>query len=620
MKNVLLVLLLFTLFLPSKDVAAAPSLQTATAAEVINAINTTRFLNGRYPYAINTTLMAIAQSHSIYQASISEMTLTGANGGRVSDRAASVGYGAGAVIHVNEMVYAGRSATAVAALEFWISSEIISPILLSGEFHEFGVGVATDGTTTYITVNVGSIEGVTNALPLGQSTPITTGSTVEDIPTTTPPIDGSDTGAIIENQPDLGSSETNSGESEIPPNARSNSAPDQVVPQLGLLQNPALLWTIIIMQLLAMGGLGYLIWIIRRNGVDRAQGGKKHKTMAGTIPFQELSYKEQFRRLEILARRALENYDLEVIRLTPLQYRLNAAFKVEAVAKDEPGADPQKYLLRINSPIFQSETNIRSEMQWLNAIHRDTKLVAPNPLKTTERTLLTTVEVDGVPERRHAVVLHWVEGKSPFDNLTPDILTKLGAYAGKLHKHAIEYNPPVGFERKHWNLAGFAGEMLDVPVTKARRSLSAKQLAIIEKATKKIEKVTDQLGGDPEVFGLIHAELHENNYLIMDGEVRVIDFDTCGWGYFLYELAVTLSTIIARPHYPALKDALLNGYRQERTLTREQELMLVPFIAARFMTNIFWLAGHVDESAFAVDAPRLINRNIEFLEQFARNN
>ena len=34
----------------------------------------------------------------------------------------------------------------------------------------------------------------------------------------------------------------------------------------------------------------------------------------------------------------------------------------------------------------------------------------------------------------------------------------------------------------------------------------------------------------PDVFGLIHAHLHQENCLIHRGEVRAIDFDHCGYG------------------------------------------------------------------------------------------
>jgi Ser/Thr protein kinase RdoA (MazF antagonist) len=62
------------------------------------------------------------------------------------------------------------------------------------------------------------------------------------------------------------------------------------------------------------------------------------------------------------------------------------------------------------------------------------------------------------------------------------------------------------------------------------------------------------------VFGLIHADLHQENYLFHGKQVRAIDFDDCGYGPFVYDLAVTLSELEHRADYPTLRAALLAGY------------------------------------------------------------
>jgi len=47
-------------------------------------------------------------------------------------------------------------------------------------------------------------------------------------------------------------------------------------------------------------------------------------------------------------------------------------------------------------------------------------------------------------------------------------------------------------------------------------------------------------GGRP---GLIHADLHLGNALFWSDEVRVIDFDDCGFGYWLYDIAFALKQV-----------------------------------------------------------------------------
>lgn len=50
----------------------------------------------------------------------------------------------------------------------------------------------------------------------------------------------------------------------------------------------------------------------------------------------------------------------------------------------------------------------------------------------------------------------------------------------------------------------------------------------------------DMLGERSATFGLIHADLHLDNVLFAGGEARPIDFDDCGLGHWLYDIAVTL--------------------------------------------------------------------------------
>jgi Ser/Thr protein kinase RdoA (MazF antagonist) len=335
---------------------------------------------------------------------------------------------------------------------------------------------------------------------------------------------------------------------------------------------------------------------------------------AASAPFDSLSHEDQYELMESLAKKALSFYDLDLLSVTRLQYRLNATFQIEALPHGAGG--PRRYMLRISAPGFHSQANVRSEMQWLRSIRDHTNLIVPDPLHTNTGDLVATVEHSGIPEARHCVLLHWLEGKAPYENLTPGVMEKVGRFMGQLHQHAASFSPPNGFERKKWDLEGMMGETLDVPAHKARSALATSQIETIEATGRIVNRAMQQLGKDREVFGMIHADLHERNYLLFNDEIRAIDFDTCGEGYYVYDLAVALSTLLRRRDLSALKASLLNGYRQARPLSPEHENLITPFIAARLMTHTFWLAGHKDDRVFRNTAPELIERQVAFLQQF----
>jgi len=84
--------------------------------------------------------------------------------------------------------------------------------------------------------------------------------------------------------------------------------------------------------------------------------------------------------------------------------------------------------------------------------------------------------------------------------------------------------------------------------------------------------------------GLIHADFRLANLLIHEGNVRVIDFDDCGLGWFLYDAASAVTFFEDRPEVPALLDAWLEGYRRVRPLAKEDETELWTLIMMRRLT------------------------------------
>jgi Ser/Thr protein kinase RdoA (MazF antagonist) len=328
--------------------------------------------------------------------------------------------------------------------------------------------------------------------------------------------------------------------------------------------------------------------------------------------FQDLTPGGQFRRLRRLAQIALEAYDIRVVRLSPLQHWLNTTFRVEA----SQGA---RYALRIHRPGFQAQSMVRSELLWLTAICQETDLRVPEPLLTRDWRLLTTVSMPGVPEPRHCVLFHWVHGRFRHTRLSATALEQVGAFMARLHLHAESFKPPAGFVRQRWDLAGLMGEALGVNPQKSRAALTSRQRQIIDDTAGRVRQAMGTLGEGPEVFGLIHADLHQGNYLFHKGQVRAIDFDTSGWGHYIYDVAVTFSTLLTWKTYPALRAAFLKGYRRVRQFSGEQQAYLETFIAARLLAHTLWLAGRLDEPMFQERAPRRVENQIEELERFLKS-
>jgi len=198
--SLLLFLLIASMPAPCNSKALA---QSSQAYDLIAAVNQLRVANGLPPYEINASLMASAQAHSEYQASIGSVTHTGAGGTRARDRAAYAGYGGGATIYVSENIAGGMSFTIPSVVQMWQGDSLHLNTMLGTDYQDIGAGVASSGQQTYYTIDVGYIAGnpinTSNApastsvssapssgmtfLPIQASTPQADGSIIHEVKT-----------------------------------------------------------------------------------------------------------------------------------------------------------------------------------------------------------------------------------------------------------------------------------------------------------------------------------------------------------------------------------------------------------------------------------------------------
>ncbi len=147
---------------------------SASAYDVIAAVNQVRAANGLAPFTINGALMAAAQAHSDYQAATGSASHTGSGGSSPGSRASAAGY-SGSVI---ENIYCGMNASAQQAVSWWQGDSLHLNTLLSTRHTEAGAGVASSGGVMYYTLDVGSGTGGSSGSSgtTGASVPAATGA------------------------------------------------------------------------------------------------------------------------------------------------------------------------------------------------------------------------------------------------------------------------------------------------------------------------------------------------------------------------------------------------------------------------------------------------------------
>jgi len=99
-------------------------------------------------------------------------------------------------------------------------------------------------------------------------------------------------------------------------------------------------------------------------------------------------------------------------------------------------------------------------------------------------------------------------------------------------------------------------------------------------------------GAGPNRYGLVHADLRLANLLQDGDETYVIDFDDCGWSWFLYDFGAAVSFFEHDPRIPELTDAWVRGYRSERSLDAADEAEIETFVLMRRLLLVAWIGSH----------------------------
>jgi len=215
------------------------------------------------------------------------------------------------------------------------------------------------------------------------------------------------------------------------------------------------------------------------------------------------------------------------------------------------------------------------------------------------------------------VMFEFVDGHEPDENA--DLIApfeELGELTARTHKHSVTWRRPNGFERLVWNLDSVFGpnapwgDWRDAPkvTDEIKTILDRLQLVVIQRLS--------AFGEGPERFGLIHADMRLANLIISNGETRLIDFDDCGLGWFMYDFATGISFMEDHPQVPALKDSWVRGYRKARELSDEDEAEINTFVMMRRLALLAWIGSHIEVDTAKELAPAFAPVTAELAKEF----
>lgn len=303
--------------------------------------------------------------------------------------------------------------------------------------------------------------------------------------------------------------------------------------------------------------------------------------------FAALEPEQQMERLTALARTVLGRYGLPPetdVKLLTLSE--NATFLVQ---NDALG---WKSILRVHRPGYHTADAIRSELKWLNALNGHSQVFAAQPIPARDGETLQTLDHPFVPEPRYAVMFEFLPGQEPDPNDLGSF-EQLGAVTAHLHAHVREWPEATTLIRHTWDLDSmFFGPKPLWGHWQDGLGVHGERAALLGRLAEHLRDRLSWYGKTRDNFGLIHADLRLANLLISNDRVQVIDFDDCGFSWFIYDLASALSFIEEQPQVPDLIRAWVRGYRSVRPLSAEDEAEIPTFIMARRLLLTAWVGSH----------------------------
>jgi Ser/Thr protein kinase RdoA (MazF antagonist) len=319
-----------------------------------------------------------------------------------------------------------------------------------------------------------------------------------------------------------------------------------------------------------------------------------------------VSYRAFLLRLRKIAEIALREYGLERSKLKFITYSGNGLYQV--TVSSGGSIPPGKYTLRLHQPNYMRPRYIESEMEWLSALHQE-GIAVPIPICNLAGDWLTIA--DGgydVPQKRNCTLIGWTKGRILGDKVKPKHFRSLGRVMGRMHEQSKKWKLPKGFSRPQWDWEGLYGEGFSygTPAADAREAIPKRHQKIFSETLELVRETSEQLGKGKAVYGLIHADLGlADNVAFYKGEARPFDFDDCGFGYWVFDFAITLSEhfIDTNDRSKTTLNALLSGYEETSSLNDIGIEYLDLFMAARFAQFMFFYQAsgmahpqHMEES------------------------
>ena len=268
------------------------------------------------------------------------------------------------------------------------------------------------------------------------------------------------------------------------------------------------------------------------------------------------------------------------------------------------------YSLRVYRHKLRTLDAIRFEVAVLNHLHRRGVSVA-YPLARQDGRYISEIQA---PEgTRHVLVTAYANGSIPEYSELADA-SLYGASIAQLHNQSDDF--VSDHTRPRLEIEYLLNTSLEV--IKSFLTNNPDDLAYINAMAEELRKEVAGVAIDNLDVGLCHGDCHGGNVLHYIGELTHYDFDCCGFGLRVYDLATFKWGVMNYKNGDRLWIAFLDAYCEHRGIGEVDLSLVDTFVVIR---HIWWMAllcGNVRDFGYSGHSDYFVQRqmrNIKKLKQ-----
>ena len=252
-----------------------------------------------------------------------------------------------------------------------------------------------------------------------------------------------------------------------------------------------------------------------------------------------------------------------------------------------------KAVLRVHRENYNSDRAIESELLWKDALIESGTIKSPKHYLGKNGKAIQQLKLQNLKNPKYMVMFEFIDGQQPDES--GDLIEHfkvLGESAARMHIHSKEWEFTKKMSRHSWDLNSIFGKRAIWGNWRDAPQITSEIKKILERVEKLIKRRLEIYGKGHDRFGLIHSDMRLTNLIVDHQHTWIIDFDDCGFSWYLYDFAAGISFIETDPRIPELKQAWFEGYSNIRVLETVDIDEIDTLVMLRRMALLAWIGSH----------------------------